>query len=81
MFEFMKKVGKSDIRNILAVIIVIGCFALLYLLQVKEIPVGNKDVLNIAIGFVFGGVLANVGGYYFGSSKDQDKGKKQDSDL
>ena len=73
MTEFFKKITKSDIRNILAIITVVGCFILLYLLQVKAIPVENKDVLNIAIGFVFGGMLSGVGGYYFGASKTDTK--------
>lgn len=78
MTEFLRKITSKDIRNILAVIIVIGCFTLLYLLQIKEIPKENKDVINIAVGFVFGGALAGVVGYYFGSSKTEgDKAKKE----
>jgi hypothetical protein len=73
MTEFFKKITKSDIRNILAIITVIGCFVLLYLLQIKAVPADNKDVLNIAVGFVFGGLLSGVGGYYFGASKSDSK--------
>lgn len=74
MKKFFENINKTSIRNILSIIIVIGCFILLYMLQVKEIPAQNKDVLNIAVGFVFGGALAGVVGYYFGSSKkDADK--------
>lgn len=76
MKKFFENIGKTEIRNILAVITVIGCFILLYLLQIKPIPDGNKDVLNVAIGFVFGGTLGGVSGYYFGSSKD-DKVNKE----
>ena len=54
----------------------VGCFILLYLLQIKEVPKGNKDVLNIAVGFVFGGALAGVCGYYYGNSKS-DKNDKE----
>lgn len=67
---------KASIRNILSIIIVVGCFILLYLLQIKEVPKGNKDVLNIAVGFVFGGALAGVCGYYYGNSKS-DKNDKE----
>ncbi len=47
-------------------------------LLVKSIPVANKDVLNIVVGFVFGSALTGVYGYYFGASKkdtpaDQDQ--------
>jgi Na+-driven multidrug efflux pump len=77
MKQFFQNIGKTEIRNILGVIVVIGCFVLLYILQVKPIPAANKDVLNIAIGFVFGGALAGVIGYYFGSSKPQPESKDQ----
>lgn len=64
-----KKLGTQDIRNILAVMIVLGCFILLYSMQLKAIPAENKDIVLTAIGFVFGGSLAGVIGYYFGDSK------------
>lgn len=69
MTEWLKKVSKSDIRNILSITIVLGCFVIVYLLIVKEIPEKNKDVVNIAVGFILGGALAGVIGYYFGASK------------
>jgi hypothetical protein len=78
MKKFIENIGKNDIRNVLAVIIVVGCLILLYLLQIKAIPVENKDVLNVALGFVFGGLLSNVGGYYFGSSKNESDSKKNE---
>lgn len=70
MKKLLDKIGTTEIRNILAVLTVVGCFILLYLLQIKPIPEGNKDVLNVAIGFVFGGLLGGVAGFFFGSSKD-----------
>jgi len=73
MPEWMRKWAKSDIRNSLAVVIVIGCFLLLYLLQVKEIPKANKDIVLTAVGFVFGGALAGVVGYYYGNTKTDQK--------
>ena len=76
MSELFKSIGKNDIRNILAVIAVIGCFVLLYLMMIKPIPVENKDIMNIATGFVFGGLLASVAGFYFGASKGQSDVKK-----
>ena len=69
MPEWMKRLSKSDIRNSLAIIIVLGCFVLLYILQVKEIPAPNKDIVLTAVGFVFGGALAGVVGYYYGNTK------------
>ena len=72
MKKFWDKIVKTDIANILGVIIVLGCFILLYIMQIKPIPTENKDVLNIAVGFVFGGALAGVIGYFFGASKPRD---------
>lgn len=69
----MKKVletfGKTDIANILGVIIVVGVFILMYMLIIKPIPIENKDVVMTAVGFVFGGALAGVTGYFYGASK------------
>lgn len=70
MKKIFDNIGKTEIRNIIAVITVVGCFALLYLMQIKAIPVENQQVLNVAIGFVFGGLLSGVAGYYFGASKN-----------
>lgn len=69
MTEFFRKITNGDVRSFLAVITVLGCFTLLYFMMVKEIPTPNKDVINIAMGFVFGSALTGVFGYYFGSSK------------
>lgn len=69
MKEFFNKIGASEIRNVLAIVMTLGCFVLMYLMLIKEIPIGNKDVLNVAIGFLFGSGLTGVFGYYFGASK------------
>jgi hypothetical protein len=77
MPEWLKRITKTDIRNILAIIIVIGSFLLLYLLQVKPIPEQNHDLVLTAGGFIFGGALAGVVGFYFGATK----GEKKSSDA
>lgn len=77
MPEWLKRLTKTDIRNSLAIIIVIGCFGLVYLLQVKAIPKENHDIVNIVAGFIYGGALAGVVGFYFGSTK-QDKNTKHE---
>lgn len=69
MKRFLETFSKTDIANILAVIIVVGVFVLMYLLIVKEIPINNKDVVMTAVGFVFGGALSGVVGYFYGASK------------
>ena len=77
MPEWLKRLTKTDIRNSLAIIIVIGSFLVLYLLQVKPIPEQNHDLVLTAGGFIFGGALAGVIGVYFGSTKTD---KKNDSE-
>lgn len=78
MPEWLKRLTKADIRNSLAVIVVLGCFGLMYLLQVKAIPKENHDIVNIVAGFIFGGALAGVIGYYFGATKT-DKNTKDEN--
>ena len=79
MPEWLKRLTKADIRNSLAVIVVLGCFGLMYLLQVKAIPKENHDIVNIVAGFIFGGALAGVIGFYFGATK-ADHSKRQDNE-
>ncbi len=71
MSEFFKRITKSDIRNILSITIVFGCFVLLYFMMVKEIPAPNKDIVNFASGSVFGGAFTGIVNYFFGSSKNE----------
>lgn len=77
MKEFFGKITSKDIRNILAVIFVIGCFIMVYLFLIREMPLPNKDVLLMSSGYLFG-ALQLVLSYYFGSSKNEaDKAKKE----
>lgn len=77
MPEFLKKLGNSEIRNWLAVITLVGCLSLVGMMQVHPLPEKNKDILNIAIGFLFGSCLSPVFQFFFGSSKtESDKNKK-----
>ena len=68
-----QKITKSDIRNILAVMSVLGAFIMLYLIIIKPIPTENKDTVNILAGAVIGGLIGGVNGYYFGASKTDNK--------
>ena len=78
MPEWLKRLTKSDIRNSLAIIIVLGCFVLMYLLQVRPIPEQNHDLVLTVGGFIFGGALAGVVGYYFGATKTDKKVGNED---
>jgi hypothetical protein len=75
MKQFFDKIGKAEITNILGVLIVLGCFILMYVMLIKDIPSNNKDVVNTAVGFIMGGALAGVVGYFFGASKDRSNDK------
>lgn len=70
MKRFWEKIGVAEIRNIIAIISVVGAFIMLYLLIMKPIPAENKDTLNIAVGVVLGGLIGGVNGYFFGASKN-----------
>lgn len=77
MKEFFGKITSKDIRNIIAVIFVIGCFIMVYLFLIRQMPLSNKDVLLMSSGYLFG-ALQLVLSYYFGSSKNEaDKAKKE----
>lgn len=72
--EVTKATGKLNVAMyILATVIVIGFFMLIYYLMKTTIPAGNKDVAIMLFGTLstsFGLVV----GYFFGSSKSsQDK--------
>lgn len=73
MTEWFRKIGTADIRNIIAVISVVGAFIIMYLIIIKKIPVENKETVNLALGFVLGGLISGVNGYYFGASKSSEK--------
>lgn len=69
MKNFFQKIGNAEIRNIISIISVLGAFAVLYLLIMKPIPAENKDTLNLSVGFILGGLIGGINGYYFGASK------------
>lgn len=78
MTEFLRKISKSDIRNILAVIIVVGAFFMLYQMLYKPIPAENKDIVLTSVGFVLGGLVGGVSGFYFGASKTEPSNKEEE---
>lgn len=67
----------SNIRSIIALLVVILSFVFLFLLLKTTIPAGNKDILQIAAGIILGS-MAGVIGYYFGSSKNESDKAKTD---
>lgn len=76
MTAFFKKIGTTDIRNILAVLYVTMVLIYIYVLVFKPVPPENKDLVNIIGGNVIGG-LGIVLGYYFGASKKDTPKEKE----
>lgn len=72
MKKFLESISSGEIRSIIAVITVVGSFVALYLIILKPIPETNKDTVNLAVGFILGGLVGGVSGYYFGASKPED---------
>jgi uncharacterized BrkB/YihY/UPF0761 family membrane protein len=79
MSKLIDKLGRTEIRNLLAIIIVLACFALVFILCYREVPKDNKSILDITLGFVFGSLLTGVGGYFFGDKKNNDPSDKKDN--
>lgn len=60
-----------DVAGILAVLITVGFFALVFVLALRQAPIDNRDILNIVVGMLGAGWGAVVQ-YYYGSSKGRD---------
>lgn len=72
MKRLLETFSKTAIAHILAVMIVLGCFVMLYVMMIKTIPEGNVSTVNQAVGFIYG-MLGIVIGYFYGASKPTDK--------
>jgi hypothetical protein len=59
---------KNILMYILAALIIIGFFVLLYIVAYSELPQNNKDILNLMAGALIGSFTSIVN-YFFGSSK------------
>lgn len=80
MTEFLRKITSKDIRNVIAVMIVAGCFVLMYFFMIKEIPTPNRDLVMVAAGAIMSN-LKDVTGFFFGSSKaETDRSTKKESE-
>lgn len=67
---------KDIYQYILATLIIIGFFWLLFLLVHSEVKIENKDLLNLVVGALISS-FATIVGYFFGSSK----GSQEKSDV
>jgi hypothetical protein len=78
MKELFIKIREADIRNIVAIITSLGCFVMLYLLIVKDIPTSNHDIVVAGVSYILGQSNGSVYGYLFGTTKGE---KKQPPDT
>ncbi len=53
---------------VLALVVIFATFYLGNVLLTKDVPTENRDIVNVALGMIFG-LSSTVVGYYFGSSK------------
>lgn len=65
---WFQKISNTDIRNILSIMITVGCFMLIYFLVITAIPESNKDIVMAAVGYVLS-KIGDVTSYYYGASK------------
>jgi len=72
----MEKRHKDWFQYGLAAVFVVGFFVVMKSLLNHEVPVGNKDAVNILFG-ILGGALGSIVGYFYGSSK----GSAEKNDL
>ena len=63
----MKTNSKIIFQYSLGALVVIGFFALMFVLTVKDVPAGSKDALNLVIGALIAAFSAIIG-YFYGSS-------------
>jgi len=74
LLSLLTVVTQSDIMFFFSVI----ASSTVILLQVKPIPEQNHDLVLTVGGFIFGGALAGVVGYYFGATKNDKKVNNED---
>jgi len=77
MKQVIWKMGRAEIRNIIAVLYVTLVLLFIYVLVFHAVPVGNKDLINVLGGVVIGGV-GTILSYFFGSSKNETDAAKND---
>ena len=64
----MKTLWQQIFQYALGALIIVGFFWLLLSLVKSQVPVENKDVLNLIVGALIG-AFATIVGYFYGSSK------------
>jgi hypothetical protein len=75
MKQWWQNVSKTDIRNVISIIAVMGVFALVFVLVFHEVPTNNKELVNMVAVQIVSTLLGGLVGYLFGTSKkENDRG-------
>lgn len=74
--KLLDALGKNA-RTIIALSVIYLSFGFLYMVALRKVPDGNRDLIMLSAGIVLG-VVATVTAYYFGSSKDKSDQEKAD---
>lgn len=69
MPEWLKRLTKSDIRSTITLVVLFGCFIILFTLIFRPIPETNHDLVSSMLSFITGSAFGAVIGYYFSASK------------
>lgn len=65
---------KMDIRSALGLLTILFSFSALFVLMFHPIPKENTHLVDTSIGFLLGGAVTGVMGYFFSESmKDKEK--------
>jgi hypothetical protein len=68
MKKFIQNMKEADIRNVIALIVVISGFVVQMMIMIKPIPKENHDLVITSVAYTLGGFTICLG-YYFGASK------------
>lgn len=69
MPEWLRRLTKSDIRSTITLVVLFGCFSVLFALIFKPIPQQNHDLVSNMISFITGSAFGAIVGFYFSASK------------
>lgn len=75
MKEWWRNLNKTDVRNLLAMVTLLGVLLLLLVLIFYPIPQRNQELVYMAMGIFLGQGMGGVMGFYFGASKSKENGE------
>lgn len=68
VIDFLKKIGTTEVRVVIAVMLTMGILIIAYMLMTSQVPDRNKDVAYTFLGGL-SVAYQNVLSFYFGASK------------